>query len=81
MSEERKLKDELFYQICDKKSWYIKNQKESRLLSKLEFRTPLIKIPFIGENAKFKIIVIVNKFLLTENKYMPDIHLRLRGFT
>ena len=51
VSEERKLKDELFYQICDKKSWYIKNQKESRLLSKLEFRTPLIKILFIGENA------------------------------
>ena len=56
----------------------------SRLLSSLGIKTPLSKIPILGDILfQMNIIMneIVNKFLLTGDKFIPEMHLRQSGFT
>ena len=56
--------------ICGiKKSKFIKEQQAKGLLSNLGLRTPLNKIPVLGE------------FLLAGDKFMPEMHLRHPKFT
>ena len=66
-----------------KKSRLIKNQEAKGLLSNLGIRTPLSKVPVLGDILfqKYKMNEIVNKFLLAGNKFMPEIHLKQPGFT
>ena len=72
--------------ICDsKKSRLIKNQEAKRLLSNLGIRTPLSKVPILADilfwYVRIKMDEIVNKFLLTGDKFMPEMHLKQPGFT
>ena len=71
--------------ICgSKKSRFIKNQEAKGLLSNLGVRTPLSKLPILGEILfwmHIKINKIINKFLLAGNKFMPQMHLKQSGFT
>ena len=67
-----------------KKSRFIKNQEAKGLLSNLGVRTPLSKLPILGEILfwmHIKINKIINKFLLAGNKFMPQMHLKQSGFT
>ena len=65
-----------------KKSKFIKKQEVSRLLRKLGIKTPLNKIPVLGDVLFeiYKMNEIVNKFLLTGDKFMPEMHLRQPQF-
>ena len=71
--------------ICgSKKSTLIKKQPAKGLLSNLGLRTPLNKIPLLGDIfflIKHKMNNVINKFLLAEDKFMPEIHLRQPQFT
>ena len=71
--------------ICGgKKSRFIKNQEAKGLLSNLGIRTPLIKVPILGDIlfwAHIKMKEIVNKFLLAGDKFVPKKHLKQPGFT
>ena len=64
---------------CSKRSIFITKQEASGLLSKLGIKTPLTKVPVLGD-ILFKLSIItnkiVNKFLLVGNKFMPEMHLR-----
>ena len=51
------------------------------LLSSLRIRTPLSNIPGLNIVFSYKINEIINKFLLTGDKFMPDMLLRQPGFT
>ena len=71
--------------ICgSKKSRFIKNQEAKGLLSKLGIKTPLSKVPIIGDvllwmqfhQICIKMNQIVKKILLAGNKVMPEIHLK-----
>ena len=71
--------------ICgNKKSRFIENQEEKGLLSKLGIKTPLSKVPIIGDvllwmqfhQICIKMNQIVKKILLAGNKVMPEIHLK-----
>ena len=66
--------------ICgSKKSKFIKKQDAKGLLSKLGIKTPLTKIPLLGDIlfwGNIKMNKIVNKFLLVGDKFMPEMHLR-----
>ena len=84
--------DEWYYKksaICgSKKPRFIKNQETKRLLSNLVVRTPLSKVPILGEilfwkyaKLYIKMNEIVNKFLLACDKSMPEMHLKQAGFT
>ena len=66
-----------------KKSRFIKNQEAKGLLSNLGIRTPLSKVPILGDILfqKYKMNEIVNKFLLAGDKFMPEMHLKQPGFT
>ena len=56
--------------MCDsKKQKFIKEQEARGLLTSLEIKTPLNKVP-----------LLVKKFLLGD-KFMPEMHLRQPGFT
>ena len=72
-----------------KKSRFIKNQDAKGLLSKLGIKTPLSKVPILGDilfwmgtclntscKQHIKINEIVNRFLLAGDKFMPEIHLK-----
>ena len=67
-----------------KKSRFIKNQEAKGLLSKLGIKTPLSKVPIIGDvllwmqfhQICIKMNQIVKKILLAGNKVMPEIHLK-----
>ena len=66
--------------ICGSKKWrFIKNQETKGLLGKLGIRTPLSKVPILGdilfEGVCIKMNEIVNKFLLTGDKFLPEMHL------
>ena len=69
---------------CDsKKSKLIKQQEASGLLSSLGIKKPLSKIklntPFCFDNIKQvdkRYKMKVNLFLLAEDKFMPEMHLR-----
>ena len=66
--------------ICrSKKSKFIKEQEVKRLLSNLGLRTPLDKIPVLGDILLMN--NVINKFLLAGDKFMPEIHLRQPQFT
>ena len=71
--------------ICgSKKSRFIKNQEAKGLLSNLGIKTPLSKVPILGDILfwmHIKMNEIVNKFLLAGDKFMPEMHLRQPGFT
>ena len=71
--------------ICgSKKSRFIKNQEEKGLLSNLDIKTPLSKVPTLGDILFWmhvKMNEINNKLLLAGYKYMPEIHLKQPGFT
>ena len=70
--------------ICgSKKSKFIIEQQAKRLLSNLGIRTPLNKIPLLGDFFlnKYKMNNIINKFLLAGDKFMPEMHLRQPQFT
>ena len=70
-----------------KKSIFIKNQGAKGLLSNLGLKTPLSKLPILGDillwsaSLKYKTNKIVNMFLLAGDKFMPEIHLKQPGFT
>ena len=65
-----------------KKSRFIKNQEAKGFLSKLGIRTPLSKVPMLGDILFWmqfhwmwiKISEIVNKFLLAGDRFMPEMH-------
>ena len=66
-----------------KKSRFIKNQEAKGLLSNLGIRTPLSKVPILGDilfqtscKAMYKMNEIVNKCLLPGDKFMPEMHLK-----
>ena len=76
--------------ICSsKKSRLIKNQEAKGLLSNLGIRTPLSKVPLLGDILFWlqlrwrhkKMNKIVNKFLLAGDKFMREEHLKQPGFT
>ena len=71
--------------ICNsKKSKFIKKQDAKGLLSELGIKTPLRKVPVLGDILfwmqfhwmNIKMNEIVNKFLLAGDKFMPEIQLR-----
>ena len=60
--------------ICgSKKSRFIKNQEAIGLLSNLGVRTPLSKVPILGDILfwRYKMNEIVNKFLLAGDTFIP----------
>ena len=63
--------------ICGIKKSRLKKQEASEILSNLGLKTPLIKIPLLG----YKMIKILNKFLLAGGKFMPEMYLRKPRFT
>ena len=71
--------------ICiSKRSRFIKNQEAKGLLSNLGIRTPLSKVPILGDilfSMHIKMNEIVNKFLLAGDKFMLEMHLKQTGFT
>ena len=77
--------------VCDsKKSKFIEQQEASRLFSSLGIKAPLSKIPLVGPPlfqryqqayARCKMNEVVNKFLLEEVKFVPEMHLRQSRFT
>ena len=77
--------------VCDSKnSRFIKEKEASGLLSSLGIKATLSKTPLVGllffksikqVNTSCKINKIVNKFLLAEDKFIPELHLRQLGFT
>ena len=76
-----------------KKSRFIKNQEPKGILSNLGLRTPLSKVPILGDILfwmqlywvqlcwEYKMNKIVNKFLLASVEFMPKMHLKRLGFT
>ena len=67
--------------ICgSKKSKFIKEQQAKGLLSNLDLRTPLNKIPVLGD-ILYKMSNTINKLLLAGDKFMPEMHLRQPQFT
>ena len=67
-----------------KKSKFIKEQEANGLLSSLEIKTLLRKVPLLGNilfQMQYKMNEIVNKFLLARDKFMPEVHFKQPGFT
>ena len=63
---------------------FIKNHEAKGLLSNLGLRTSLSKVQILGDILFLrckKINEIVNKFLLADDKFMPEMHLKESGFT
>ena len=64
--------------ICGgKKSRFIKNQEAKGLLSNLGIKTPLSKVPILGD-ILFRMHIKMNEIA---NKFMPEMHLKQLGFT
>ena len=59
----------------------IKNHCGSEILSNLDLKAPLSKIPLLIPLLITNMNEIVNKFLLSGDKSMPDIYLKQPGFT
>ena len=63
-----------------KKLKLIKKKEQKGLLSNLGIRTPLSKIPLLGDILfylqLYKMNNIINKFLLTADKFMPEARLK-----
>ena len=69
--------------LCgNKKSRFIKSQEAKGLLSNLGFRKSFSKVPILGDILFWghKMNKIVNNFLLTGNKFMPEMHLKQPWF-
>ena len=70
--------------ICgSRKSKFIKKQDAKGLLSDLGIKTPLNKIPVLGDILfwmNIKMNEIVNTFLLVGAKFMPEMNSRQPGF-
>ena len=73
------------YAICGSKKWrFIKNQEVKGLLSNLGIKTPLSKVPVLGDILfwmHIKMNEIVNEFLLAGEKFMSKMYLKQPGFT
>ena len=72
------------YEICgSKKSRFIKNHEAKGLLSNLGLRTPLSKVPILGDILfwRYKMNEKVNNFLLAVDKFMSEMNLKQPGFT
>ena len=83
------------YAKCgSKKSRFIKHQQAKGLLSKLGIKTPLSKVPILGDvlfwmgtclntscKQRIKMNEIANNFILAGDKFMPEMHLKQPGFT
>ena len=71
--------------ICNsKKSKFINQQEAKGLLRKLGIKTPLSRIPILGDVLfwmQIKMNEIIYKFLLADDKFMPEMHLKQPGFT
>ena len=70
--------------VCEiKKPRFVKEQKAKGLLSNLKIKTPLNKIPLLGDTLfwVYKMNEIVDKFLLAGDKFMPEMNLKQPGFT
>ena len=62
----------------------VKNQEAKGLLSNLGIKTPLRKVPILGDILflmDIKMNEIVNKFLLVADKFMPEMHFKQTEFT
>ena len=61
---------------------FSKEQEASGLLRSLEIRTPLSQVFLVGPFwlSSYKINKIINKFLLAEDKFMPEMHVRQPRF-
>ena len=64
------------------KSRFIKNQEAKGKLTNFGLRTQLSKVPILGDILfwEYKMIQIVNNFLLAGDKFMPEMHLKQPGF-
>ena len=65
--------------VCNsQKSKFLNEQEARAILGNLGIRTPLGKIPFLGPLLfqRYKINEIINKFFLTGDKFMPEMHLK-----
>ena len=61
-----------------------KEQETSWLLSSLGTKTPLGQFPFVGPILiyRYKMMYeIINNFLLADDKFVPEMHLRQPGLT
>ena len=70
--------------VCGiKKSRFVKEQEAKGLLNNLGIKTLLDKIPLVGDILfyVYKMNEIMNKFLLTGDKFMPETNSRQLGFT
>ena len=72
----------LLWKCGSRKSRFIKNQEAKGLLHNLGVRTPLSKVPILGDICfnRIKMNEIVNEFLLAGDKFMPEMHLKQPGF-
>ena len=61
-----------------KKSIFIKKQEAQAKLSNYGLKTPLSKVPLLGDVLLYKINEIVNKLLLAGYKFMLEMHLNNR---
>ena len=66
-----------------KKSRFVKEQEAKGLLIRLGLKTRLSKIPLFCNIFfwVYKMNKIVNKFLLADDKFMPEMHLKQLSFT
>ena len=65
-----------------KKSRFMKEQEVKGLLTNLGLKTPLNKIPLLGDILfQYKMNKIINKFLLVGDNFMPEMQLKQLGFT
>ena len=62
---------------------FVKEQEAKELLSSLGLKTPLSKVPLLGDILfwVYKMNKIVKNFLLAGDKCMPETHLKQPGFT
>ena len=66
------------------KKWrFVKEQEAKGLLSNLGIKTPMNKIPLLGDILfeVYKMNEIMNKFLLAGDRFMPEMHLKQPEFT
>ena len=66
-----------------KKCRFVEEKEAKELLNSLGVKTQLSKIPLFGDTifGVYKMNKIVNKILLTGDKFMPEMHLKQPGFT
>ena len=72
------------FSACNsKKSKFLKAQEAKGLLSKLtEMKLPILSdLPILNVFLKYKRNAIINKFLLAEDRFMPEMHLKQSAFT